>query len=72
MARLYDKNCSPVFNQIMSLIFILAGLFGVFFSLMKLIPVAGFVGVIGLVASICVIILGLDEGKPKTTQPPGD
>lgn len=69
MARIYDNNCSPVFNQIMSLILILAGLFGVFFSLMSLIPTAGFVGVMGLIVSICVLILGLDEGR---SQPPGD
>ena len=41
----------------------------VFFSSMSLIPTAGFVGVMGLIVSICVLILGLDEGR---SQPPGD
>lgn len=72
MTRFHDDNRSPLFNQIMSLVLIIAGIFGVFFSLMKLIPMAGFVGVIGLVVSICVLILGLDEGKSNTTQPPGN
>ena len=70
MARFHDKNRSPLFNQIMSVILILAGIVGVFYSLMRLIPMAGFVGIIGLLISIVVLIIGLDEGK--TTRPPGD
>ena len=73
MARLKDKNRSPLFNQIASLILILAGVFGVFYTLVKLIPTAGFIGVIGLIISLVIIIVGLDEGasEVKRKTPPG-
>ena len=73
MSRIKDNNRSPLFNQIASLVLILAGVVGVFYTLVKLIPTAGFVGIIGLVISLVIIIVGLDEGKPDDVHknPPG-
>ena len=49
-------------REILSTFEIIVGMGGIVYSLAYLIPLNPVVGVVGFVTSICVTILGLDEG----------
>lgn len=49
------------YNRITTIILFIVGLAGLVISLFHAIPIYGPIGLIGVIISICIIILGLDK-----------